>query len=461
MAAADRGVQQAAHLIIVVGAGPAGLSVANRMSKDGHQVVVINRDVKFGGLAEYGIFPSKHRLRLGLKKTYLEILARPTVHYYGNVRVGSGRDLTLADLQGLGASALVFTTGAQGTKTIGVDGDSALGVFHAKDVVYHYNKLPELVQRPFPIGQNVAIIGIGDVMVDLAHWLIATKKVQRVTAIVRRGPAERKYNPKEIRAVCANIGRDELAKEFARIHPILKVAGQDPDKIHAEMTAEFTKCEPAASATKMGFRFLGSPRRVLTDAHHRVRALELEDTRLERKGDDFAAVGQKTFTEFPCDTVIFAVGDRVDDQVGLPYKNGLFVTDPNRTGAEPDDAWFQVFDEGRGERLEGVFVAGWARQASVGLVGVAKRDGEWCAEAVSNFLSGKPRLAPAVLDRRIAEIRTLILQRQALAVDKDEVTRLAQIEDEQARQHGVEEFKYGTNEEMLNIVRRRLTGDRL
>src|SRR6266851_516907 len=55
------------HLFIVVGAGPAGLSVANVMSKQGHEVVVLNRDIKVGGLAEYGIFPNKHKLRGGVR----------------------------------------------------------------------------------------------------------------------------------------------------------------------------------------------------------------------------------------------------------------------------------------------------------------------------------------------------------------------------------------------------------
>src|ERR1700752_146621 len=113
----------AKHLIIVVGAGPAGLSVANMMSKQGHEVVVLNRDIKFGGLAEYGIFPNKHKLRGGVRKGYWEI-----------------------------------PTGAQGTKTIGVEGDTAQGVYHAKDCVYHFNRLPGYSTRPFDMGQRVAVI---------------------------------------------------------------------------------------------------------------------------------------------------------------------------------------------------------------------------------------------------------------------------------------------------------------
>ncbi|MGH7209636.1 MAG: FAD-dependent oxidoreductase, partial [Nitrospiraceae bacterium] len=138
---ATAGIGQA-HLIIIVGAGPAGMAAANLLSKAGHEVVILNRDIKFGGLAEYGIFPSKLKLRGGLRKSYWEIIERPNVHYFGNVSVGKTKDLTVDDLRSLEASALVFATGAQGTKTIGVEGDSATGVYHAKDVVYHFNRLP-------------------------------------------------------------------------------------------------------------------------------------------------------------------------------------------------------------------------------------------------------------------------------------------------------------------------------
>ena len=45
------------HVIIVAGAGPAGMAVASSLAKAGHEVIILNRDIKFGGLAEYGIFP--------------------------------------------------------------------------------------------------------------------------------------------------------------------------------------------------------------------------------------------------------------------------------------------------------------------------------------------------------------------------------------------------------------------
>src|SRR5437879_13449972 len=100
------------------------------------------------------------------------------------------------------------------------------------------------------MGQRVAVIGIGDVMVDIAHWL-SRRRVAEVHVIVRGGPAERKYNPKEIRAVCASIGQDFLQKEIARIASRLEAVGQSPEKILAERREGFRKCEPLARQTRL------------------------------------------------------------------------------------------------------------------------------------------------------------------------------------------------------------------
>ena len=444
---------QQKHVVIVAGAGPAGMAVAAALGKAGHEVIILNRDIKFGGLAEYGIFPSKLKLRGGLRKQYWELLGQPHVHYFGNVSIGKGKDLTVEDVRALGASAIVFSIGAQGTKAIGVEGDSAKGVYHAKDVVYHFNRLPGFGDRPFDMGKHVAVIGAGDVMVDIAHWLTRYKKVERVTAIVRRGPAERKYNPKEIRAICANMDLDGIKKEFDRIKDRLVAVGQNPDEIMKGLLEEFTKCEPTVSQTKMGFRFLASPKRILVDGHNQVRALEMEDNKLEPKGEDTAAVGLKHYYEFPCDSVVFAVGDKVDETVGLPYKGGVYVTCPNKTSNDPDDALFQAYDEASGKIVDGVFLAGWARKASEGLVGVAKRDGDWCAEVVLRYLATKTAANPA--SAVLEKLRTLLKERKSRPVD---VRGLRALETAEKGHKGstdcIGEFKFVTNQEMLALIER-------
>lgn len=440
-----------AHVVVVVGAGPAGMAVAGTLAKAGHEVIILNRDIKFGGLAEYGIFPSKLKLRGGLKKQYWDLLEQPNVHYLGNVTVGNGKDLTVEDVRGLGASAVVFTIGAQGTKAIGVEGDSAKGVYHAKDVVYHFNRLPGFGDRPFDMGKHVAVIGAGDVMVDIAHWLIRYKKVERVTAIVRRGPVERKYNPKEIRAVCSNMDLEGIRKEFDRIKDRMAAVGQKADDVFKGLTDEFTKCEPKVSETKMGFQFLASPKRILVDGNNRVRGLEMEDNRLDPKGEDTVAVGLKQYYEFPCDAVVFAVGDKVDETVGLPYKGGIFVTNPNKTGNDPDDALFQAYDEVAGKVVEGVFLAGWARKASEGLVGVAKRDGDWCAEVVERYLATKSvgNQVKVVLDK----LHSILKSRKSQPVDIKGLRKLEAAEKVHTGESDcIGEFKYASNRDMIGLI---------
>ncbi len=440
------------HVIIVAGAGPAGMAVAGSLSKAGHEVIILNRDIKFGGLAEYGIFPAKLKLRGGLKKQYWELLERPNVHYFGNVSIGNGKDLTVEEIRNLGASAVVFSIGAQGTKGIGVEGGSAKGVFHAKDVVYHFNRLPGFGDRPFDMGKHVAIIGAGDVMVDISHWLVRYKKVERVTAIVRRGPAERKYNPKEIRAVCSNMDVDGITKEMARIKDRLAAVGQNADEVLKGLTDEFTKCEPKVSETKMGFKFLASPKRILVDGNNRVRGLEMEDNKLDLKGEDTVAVGLEQYYEFPCDAVIFAVGDKVDETVGLPYKSGMFITNPNKTGNEPDDALFQAYDETTDNVVDGVFLAGWARKASEGLVGIAKRDGDWCAEVVTKYLSTKTSGNHPDVKVVLGKLAAILTKHESHPVDVAGLRILESNEKSHWGEDCIGEFKFTSNQEMLKLI---------
>ncbi|MCJ7658953.1 MAG: FAD-dependent oxidoreductase, partial [Anaerolineales bacterium] len=160
------------YAVAVVGAGPAGLYASRKLADEGVQVVLINRDIKPGGLAEYGIYKDKHKMKAGLRKQFRRILEAPEIRYFGNVIVGEKGDLTLEDLEGIGFQALLVTVGAQGTKWLGLPGEDLQRVYHAKDVVYHYNQLPPFSQQDFAIGKRVAVIGVGNVMIDIALWLV-------------------------------------------------------------------------------------------------------------------------------------------------------------------------------------------------------------------------------------------------------------------------------------------------
>jgi ferredoxin--NADP+ reductase len=128
--------------VVVVGAGPAGLFAARELANNGVQVVLLNRDIKPGGLAEYGIYPDKLKMKEGLRAQFRQILALPNVDYFGNVLIGENADVTIEDLRSFGFQAILVTAGAQGTKWLGIPGENLTGVYHAKDLVYAYNQLP-------------------------------------------------------------------------------------------------------------------------------------------------------------------------------------------------------------------------------------------------------------------------------------------------------------------------------
>jgi len=254
-------------------------------------------------------------------------LAHPQVDYYGNCSVGEKGELTLADLHKLGFAAVICAAGAQGTKSLGLPGEDAVGVAHAKDLVYHYNHLPPFSQRQFPIGRRVAIIGMGNVMIDIAHYLLRLRQdVEDVLVVARRGPAERKYDEKEYKYIEAFVDQEALRQEIVRLRPRLEAVDQDAEALLAAMTTATPPVRPADRPGRLLFRFLASPTRVLTDADGRVCGLEVEENILVPRNGDTAARGTGTYDEIPLETVVFAIGDRVDDSIGLPYAHGEFLT---------------------------------------------------------------------------------------------------------------------------------------
>ena len=111
--------------VFVVGAGPAGLFAAQKLALAGHEVMIFNRDVKPGGLAEYGIYPVKDKMKVGLRKQFAKVLGLPNVHYFGHVPVGTNSPVSIDTLGELKPAAMVFAVGAQGTKKLGLPGEGA------------------------------------------------------------------------------------------------------------------------------------------------------------------------------------------------------------------------------------------------------------------------------------------------------------------------------------------------
>lgn len=427
------------HFVAVVGAGPAGLFGARELANAGARVVIFNRDIKPGGLAEYGIYPAKHVMKEGLRKQFRGVLDNPNIDYYGNVTVGAQGDLSLDDLRVLGFQAILVTAGAQGTKWLGLPGEQFTGVYHAKDVVYFYNKLPPFAQKSYRFGKRCAIVGAGNVMMDIARYLIREAKVEEVIAVVRRGPAEVKFDKKEMEHVVANLDLAALDAEIARVAPIMQAIGQDPAAAKAMMLAGQEHAEAKTSETRFRFEFLVSPTQMFGDAQNYLTQIELEDNTLALKDGDTKARGTGNKRLLDVETIVFAIGDKVDETFGLPVEWNEFVK--SATPRFPIDgiSFESTFAD--------VFVGGWSRKASDGLVGYARKDGTNASKAVWQYLQ---TLAPVAANTDAVAGKIHGFGKPIVA--KEDIKRLEAVEAEEAKKRGLEEFKFDNNEDMLNAM---------
>ena len=436
------------HLVAVVGAGPAGIYGTRKLTEAGHRVVLINRDIKPGGLAEYGIFVDKEKMKTGLRKQFKRILADPKVFYLGHVQVGNDQAITLKDLQEMGFGAVVVTAGAQGTKKLGIEGEDTVGVYHAKDVVYHYNSLPPFSERVFEIGRRVAIIGMGNVMVDIANWLLNLKKIDQVVVVARRGPLEKAYDDSEFEYIDMYLDNADMSAEIERISPSLTAIGQDVDAIKAK----FIKQGEPLEGRKLTFRYLCSPTKVIANDQGRVAALEAEENVMVLQEGKTVAKGTGKSRRIEVDCVIYAIGDQVDAALGLPFSRGAFITNPEKLPGDPNPAAYQPYNPDTKKILDGIFVVGWSRNASVGLVGVAKQDAERGMKVVNEYLAKKDAPSPGEMEEKIETLMETLEKKGLTVVTKPDVELLEGAEQEEARARKTWDFKYTNDEKMLEVI---------
>ncbi len=437
------------YMVAVVGAGPAGLYAARKLAEGGARVVLFNRDIKPGGLAEYGIFWDKFKMKQGLRAQFKQILAIPQIDYYGNVTVCCGGNIVLEDLLESGFQAVLVTTGAQGTKWLRLPGENLPGVYHAKNIVFHYNQLPPFSEKKYLLGKRVVVVGAGNVMMDIAHYLIRDCKVDEVVAAVRRGPAEVKFTRKEMEGVAANLEPAALDAEFARVTPIMQAAGQDPVKAKAAFTDAMPKALAPVSQTRFRFEFLATPVRVMGDWMSGVTGLKVEENSLLAVDGNVKARGTGTTHLIEADTIIFAIGDTVDRDFCVPIFNDAYMT-VKEPRFPVDHLSYEAFNPDFNLPIERVFLAGWARQASTGLVGYARRDGENAAKAVLAYLQTQPPMRD--LENVVEKFEQRLEETHQRLVVKHQLAKLEEVEKAEAQKLGVEEFKFSTNDEMFTAM---------
>jgi len=437
------------YMVAVVGAGPAGLYAARKLVEGGARVLLFNRDIKPGGLAEYGIYWDKYKMKQGLRNQFRQILALPLIDYFGNVTVCCGGNITLEDLLDSGFQAVLVTTGAQGTKWLRLPGENLPGVYHAKNIVFHYNLLPPFSEKKYLVGKRVVVVGAGNVMLDLAHYLIRVCKVDELIAVVRRGPAEVKFTRKEMEAVAANLDLAALEAEFTRLTPMMHAAGQDAAAAKAAFMDALPKALEKTSDTRFRFEFLATPVRVMGDWMNGVTGLKVEENTLVSTDGVIKARGTGNTRQIEADTIIFAIGDTVDKDFCVPIYNDTYMT-VKEPRFSVDGLSYEAFNPDTNQSLERVFLAGWARQASTGLVGYARRDGENASKAMLSYLHSQPAMPD--LDNVLDKFKERLAQTHDHLVDKVHLAKLEVAELAEAQERGVNEFKFSTNEAMFTAM---------
>ena len=438
--------------VFVVGAGPAGLFAAQKIALAGHEVFLFNRDIKPGGLAEYGIYPVKTTMKVGLRKQFSKVLSLPNLHYFGNVKVGSAYDITLDDLKALEPSALVVTCGAQGYNKLNLSGENARGVYSAKDFVYHYNQLPPYASEDFSTGKRIAVVGMGNVAADIMRWLLQDsleRRTEEVIVVARRGPYEAKFNEKELGHVEAHLDRGEFIEELERVRTRCVVCDQDVsvEKISHATFPGLRKDNLVQVSPKLTFRFLCSPKEIVVGPDGRIRQLVVTENDLVLRGDgNTGAKATDNTAVLEVDTLIFAIGDKQDPGLGVPMGPDGYATKPNLES--PLEPVYEMWDPRTAKALDGIYVAGWARRASTGLVGIARHDGENVAGKVIEYLKTVPEKDAL----HTFAIEAWLESKGLHPVNKSDLLTLAHVEEREAKARNLVSFKYSDNSEMLNAI---------
>ena len=414
----------------VLGAGPVGLYAANKLAKNGHQVVLLNRDIRPGGLAEYGIFHNKHRMKAGLRKMFHKILSHENIHYRGNV-TGDNEVLQLSDVAQLGFDSVLVAVGAQGIKWLNIEGSEAGHIYDAKQLVYHYNQLPPYATQVYPLGHHLTIIGAGNVAIDIAHYAVQ-QNVETVTLLVRRGPNQVKYTKKEIKLIGGHVDLSAFASEMERIAPALRLIGEDVADTYGRMTESFGTQRIDGSHTKIKFRFATSALAVDTDQSGTIESLRFCDNELYGDQGGIRCRSTERTSALETDSLVFC--GETPSIPSLVCRSIVGVSTLWRATKTTPVATVLSAEMG--------LPPGWARLASDGLVGKARKDGEMACDHIETYLeqqgprNGRPLDA---LDAKSA--RCSVVDWLATAFVNVEI----------AQAQGLDDFRFETNADMLAL----------
>ena len=422
--------------VAVIGSGPAGLYTAEALVKHAAalegpdwpvrvRVDVYDRLPTPYGLVRYGVAPD-HKSIKSIAEYLRRVLESPDVRFLGGVHLGE--DVTRDDL--LSAyDAVVYATGAMRDRRLGIPGEDLPGSYAATDFVNWYCGHPDVGPATFTLdAESVAVIGVGNVAVDVARILardpadlhstdvpqpvleaLQASKVREVHMIGRRGPAHAKFTTKELRELgelpgvevivpAAEADPDafdgtgqgaSLAESDRRVRGNMVVirkwaAGERADGAAAGEGAETAGGPQDGPQRTLTIRFWLRP--VEITGTDRVTGVVLERTRLDGSG---AFQGTGELETLDAQLVLRSVGYQSVPLDGVPFDE--------RNAVVPNAAGRVVGPDGR--PLPGEYVAGWLKRGPTGVIGTNKSDAAETVRSLLADLAGVPAGADAPLPR--------------------------------------------------------------
>ncbi len=387
--------------VAVVGSGPAGLYTAEALIKQAAaldppvtvRVDVLDRLPTPYGLVRYGVAPDHPSIK-SIAEYLRKILEHPDVRFLGGVHLGD--DMTRAELLA-SYDAVVYATGAMRDRRLGIGGEDLPGSYAATDFVNWYCGHPDMDPGAFTLdAESVAVIGVGNVAVDVARILVRdpaelaatdvsqpvldaliASKVREVHVIGRRGPAQAKFTTKELRELGELAGVDIVVPGPEADLSTFDAAGEGQQLAGADrrvrgnlaVIGDWASRPPTGQARRLTVRFWLRP----TEIHgaERVSALTLERTRLDEHG---RLTGTGELETIDVQMVLRSVGYQSVPLAGVPF-DGKTHTVPNEAGRVlgPD-----------GEPLPREYVSGWLKRGPTGVIGTNKSD---AADTVRSLLA--------------------------------------------------------------------------
>lgn len=444
--------------VAIVGAGPAGIYAADILTKSSAEtgtpvsVDLLERLPAPFGLVRYGVAPDHPRIKEIVKALH-RVLAKPEVRLLGNVEYGV--DVKLEDLRTY-YDAVVVATGAMADRDLGIPGEEL--TYGAADFVSWYDAHPD-VSQDWPLdATSVAVIGVGNVALDVArvlaktgdemlttdipsyvHYGLWSKTTTDVHVFARRGPAYAKFSPMELRELnhSPNVEVVVHPEGFdVDDHGMEHIGKHKAQKMVLDTLANWVGREPVGKPHRIHLHFAEAPVEV-RGADGKVTTLRTERTRPLGDGN---VEGTGEVTDWDVQAVYRAVGYRSTALPGLPFDD--------RAAVIPNDGGRVLDLDGRA--IPGTYVTGWIKRGPVGLIGHTKSD---AAETVGHLLADLAASGPTATLREPADVDAYLAERRVDVTTFEHWERLDRHEVALGEAQGRERVKVAEREAMLEAGR--------